>query len=55
MFQRPLRYYQSLGEDEKQRIDPLLQKLGGSDGLQEPIKVALDYINHQVVVAATPT
>jgi glutathione S-transferase len=48
MFQRPLRYYQSLSEDEKQRVDPLLQQLGGFDGLQEPLKVALDYVNHQL-------
>jgi glutathione S-transferase len=48
MFQRPLRYYQALSEDDKQHVDPLLQQLGGFDGLQEPIKVALDYVNHQV-------
>ena len=51
MFQRPLRYYQSLSAQDKQRIDPLLRELGGFEGLQETIEVPLDYINHQLVVA----
>ncbi len=29
MFQRPLRYYQSLSAQDKRRIDPLLRELGG--------------------------
>jgi len=51
MFQRPLQYYQSLGVEDKQRIDPLLQKLGGLQGLQETVEVPLDYVDHQVVIA----
>jgi len=52
MFQRPLRCYQGLSEDEKQCIDPVLKKLGGYDGLQQSIPVPLDYINHKLVVAS---
>jgi hypothetical protein len=51
MFQRPLRYYQLLSAQDKQRIDPLLRELGGFEGLQESIEVPLDYIDHRVVVA----
>ncbi len=53
MFQRPLRFYQGLTEDEKLGIDPLLEKLGGLIGLQVDIPVALDYIGHKLVVACT--
>ena len=51
MFQRPLQYYQSLDEDDKQRIDPLLRQLGGLEGLQATVDVPLDYVNHQLVLA----
>jgi hypothetical protein len=37
--------------DDKRRVDPLLQQLGGLEGLQEPVEVPLDYVDHQVVVA----
>ena len=50
MLQRPLTFYQSLGADDKLRLDPLLKELGGYEGLQEVIPVALDYEDHQVVV-----
>ncbi|NOZ41951.1 MAG: glutathione S-transferase [Alphaproteobacteria bacterium] len=52
MFQRPLRHYQGLAAGDKARIDPILKQLGGFDGLQQPIPVALDYINHRLTVAS---
>ena len=51
MFQRPLRFYQGLTEADKQRMKPILEKLGGLGGLQEAILVPLDFINHKLVVA----
>jgi len=54
MFQRPLRYYHGLNETEKQKIDPILKKLGGLDGLVQAIPQPLDYINHKLVVSTGP-
>ncbi|PCI43241.1 MAG: hypothetical protein COB49_12530, partial [Alphaproteobacteria bacterium] len=51
MFQRPLRFYQSLSEANKGLIDPLLEKLGGLSGLQSDIPLPLDYTGHKLVVA----
>ena len=51
MFQRPLDFYHSLDDGERARVDPLLQQLGGYDGLQQPVPVRLDYVDHQLVVA----
>ncbi|GMR17095.1 MAG: hypothetical protein BMS9Abin32_151 [Gammaproteobacteria bacterium] len=41
MLQRPLRHYQSLATAEKARIDPLLEDLGGLEGLNEPLAAPL--------------
>ena len=51
MFQRPLRCYQNMTEMERQRIDPVLEQLGGLKGLQTKIPLPLAYKNHRVVVA----
>ena len=51
MFQRPLRCYQNMTEMERQRIDPVLEQLGGLKGLQTKIPLPLTYKNHRVVVA----
>lgn len=48
MFQRPLAYYQSLSTDEKSQIDPLLDRLGGLRGLNEPITVPLRFENYRL-------
>jgi glutathione S-transferase len=41
MFQRPLAHYQSLSGQQKARIDPLLEQLGGLSGLNEPVAAPL--------------
>ena len=50
MFQRPLGFYQSLGGTEKDRVDPVLKKLGGYQGLQQEVPVRLDFVKHRLVV-----
>lgn len=37
MFQRPLAHYRSLSSKEKEHIHPILDKLGGLSGLNEPV------------------
>lgn len=41
MFQRPLAHYQSLPDQQKARIDPILEQLGGLNGLHEPVVAPL--------------
>lgn len=41
MFQRPLAYYQLLPDQQKARIDPILEQLGGLNGLHEPVVAPL--------------
>lgn len=51
MFQRSLDFYQSLNDIEKNRIDPVLKKLGGYQGLQQEVPVRLDFMGHRLVRA----
>lgn len=48
MFQRPVAFYQSLTADEKARVDPLLDELGGLNGLNEPIAAPLKFENYRI-------
>lgn len=41
MFQRPLPHYQLLPDQQKARIDPILEQLGGLNGLHEPVVAPL--------------
>jgi len=41
MFQRPLAHYQLLPDQQKARIDPILEQLGGLNGLHEPVVAPL--------------
>ncbi len=50
MFQRPLNHYQSLSPEQKARIDPLLDELGGLSGLNEPIAMPLKFENHRLAL-----
>jgi len=48
MFQRPLAHYQSLSQQDKARIDPLLGELGGLEGLNEPLAVPLKFEDYRL-------
>lgn len=48
MFQRPLTHYQSLSANDKSRIDPILDVLGGLSGLNERIVTLLVFENHRI-------
>jgi len=48
MFQRPLAHYQSLSPEHKASIDPLLEKLGGLSGLNEPIGMPLELEDYRL-------
>jgi len=48
MYQRPLAHYQSLSADVKERIDPILDELGGLGGLNEPIIAPLKFDNYRL-------
>jgi glutathione S-transferase len=48
MFQRPLAQYQSLSPGQKARIDPILDELGGLDGLSEPVVAPLKFEKYRL-------
>ncbi len=48
MFQRPLVFYQSLNDEEKGKIDPLLEQLGGLEGLNEDVVASLKFEDHRI-------
>ena len=48
MFQRPLAHYRSLTVKQRLSIDPLLEKLGGLDGLREPVLAPLKFEHYRV-------
>ncbi len=48
MFQRPMTFYQSLGDEQKAKIDPLLQQLGGLEGLNEVVVAPLKFEDHRI-------
>lgn len=50
MFQRPLDHYASLSEPDKARIDPLLERLGGLEGMRTEVPTRVAYRNHRLVV-----
>ena len=50
MFQRPLAHYQSMATEEKNRIDPLLDQLGGLRGLNEPVAAPLKFEKYRIVL-----
>jgi len=50
MFQRPLAHYQSLSSKEKEHIDPILDKLGGLSGLNEPVAAPLKFEKYRIVL-----
>jgi glutathione S-transferase len=50
MFQRPLAHYGSLSDEQKERIDPLLEKLGGLAGMKEPVVAPLKLEKYRLVL-----
>lgn len=48
MFQRPLSFYQLLSDDERARIDPMLEQLGGLEGLNATIAAPLKFEDHRI-------
>jgi glutathione S-transferase len=48
MFQRPLTHYQSLSDQQKTRIDPMLEQLGGLDGLNAPVVAPLKFEDYRI-------
>ena len=48
MFQRPLAHYQSLSDEQRARIDPVLDELGGMSGLSEPVIAPLKLENYRL-------
>jgi hypothetical protein len=48
MFQRPVAFYQSLTAGEKARVDPLLDELGGLNGLNVAIAAPLKFENYRI-------
>jgi len=50
MFQRPLAHYQTLSIEQKERVDPLLDQMGGLDGIKEPVAVRLKLDNYRLVL-----
>jgi hypothetical protein len=50
MFQRPLAHYQSLSSEHKERIDPILDELGGLSGLNEPVAAPLKLENYRLLL-----
>jgi len=50
MFQRPLDHLASLGAAERARIDPLLEELGGLEGLAIDVPTRVAYEDHRLVV-----
>jgi hypothetical protein len=54
-LQRVLDVYQTMGDDEKLSIDPLLKKLGGYDLMQTNISSKVTRENNILVVAQAPS
>jgi len=48
MFQRPLAHYQSLSDEQKARIDPVLDRLGGLEGMNEPVATPLKFEDYRI-------
>jgi glutathione S-transferase len=51
MFQRPLACYRSLSREHRARIDPMLDELGGLNGLNEPVAAPLKLENYRLLLA----
>lgn len=49
MLQRPLRHYQSLADDDRERVDPLLARIGGLELMQSPIPRMITRRNNRLV------
>jgi hypothetical protein len=50
MFQRPLAHYRSLSSEDKARIDPILDDLGGLNGLNEAVAAPLKLENYRLLL-----
>jgi len=48
MFQRPLAHYRSLSGEQKARIDPVLDRLGGLEGMNEPVATPLKFEDYRI-------
>jgi len=54
MFQRPLAHYRSLSAEDKARIDPILDELGGLSGLNEPVAAPLKLEDYRLRLDRQP-
>jgi hypothetical protein len=50
MMQRPLGFYQSLSRQEKNNLEPFLNKINGLSALNFPIKAKVTRINNKFMI-----